>query len=149
MNQGTIETIVGFLVIVIAATFFSFAYKISHSSVAGDGYTITASFQDIEGLSEGNEVKLSGIKIGYIDRLILEDDSYMAVAYLKIHNNVEIPSDSRAAVSTSGLFGSKYIRIIPGAETDHLQNHGKIKFTQPALNIEDLINKLVYSITNK
>lgn len=149
MKQGAIETIVGFAVICIAALFFAFSYTISHSAKSGDGYIISAAFQNIEGLSEGNDVKLSGIKIGYIDGLTLEKDTYFAVAKLRIQDGIEIPSDSRAIVSTNGLLGGKYIRINPGAAEDNLKNNEKIKFTQSALNIEDLIAKLMYSVTSK
>ena len=62
---------------------------------------------------------------------------------------VLIFSDSRAIVSTSGLLGGKYIRINPGAADDNLQENGKIKFTQSSINIEDLIGKLMYSLTSK
>lgn len=149
MKQGAIETIVGFVVMCVAALFFTFSYKISHASKSGEGYIIRADFQNIEGLSEGNDVKLSGIKIGYIDSVSLEKDTYFAVAKLRIQKGIEIPSDSRAMVSTNGLLGGKYVRITPGAADDVLKDSDKIKFTQSALNIEDLISKLMYSMTSK
>ena len=81
--------------------------------------------------------------------MVLNDDMYYASARLLIDDSVDIPVGSRAIVSTSGLLGGKYIRISPGASDDNLANGDKIKFTQSALNIEDLIGKLMYSITSK
>lgn len=149
MKQRVIETAVGFIVICIALFSFIFFYKVSDSSKDGDGYFLSAYFQNIEGLSEGCDVKLSGIKVGYIDNLSLEKDTYFAIAKLKIRKGVDIPSDSRAIVSTSGLLGGKYVRINPGAADDNLKENGKIKFTQSSINIEDLIGKLMYSLTSK
>lgn len=149
MKQGTIEAIVGFAVICVAAFFLVFSYRISHASKEGDGYLVIADFQNIDGLAEGNDVKLSGIKVGYIDSMTLEKDTYFATVKLRIQKDVELPSDSRASVSTSGLLGGKYIRITPGAADDFLKSGEKIKFTQSALNIEDLISKLAYSMTSK
>lgn len=149
MKQGAIETIVGFAVICVAALFFAFSYKVSSYSKNSDGYVLKASFQNVEGLSEGNDVKLSGIKIGYIDSLILEKDTYFAVVNLRIDKDVQIPSDSTAIVSTNGLLGGKYLRINAGAAEDTLKNNDKLKFTQSSLNIEDIISKLMYSITSK
>lgn len=149
MQNRVVETIVGFLVICLALYSFIFFYKVSNYSKESDGYFLNAYFQNIEGLSEGNDVKLSGIKIGYIDKLTLEKDTYLAVVKLKIKNGVSVPSDSRAIVSTSGIIGGKYIRIDPGAADDNLKDNGKIKFTQSAISIEDLIGKFVYSMTNK
>jgi phospholipid/cholesterol/gamma-HCH transport system substrate-binding protein len=149
MKQGAIETIVGFAVICIAGLFFMFSYNISHRAKTSDGYILNAYFQNIDGLTEGNDVKLSGIKIGYIESFSLEKDTYFALVKLKIDKKVEIPSDSRAIVSTNGLLGGKYVRINPGAADDNLKDEDKIKFTQSALNIEDLIAKLMYSVTSK
>lgn len=149
MKQGTFETLIGFIVICVAAYFFVFSYKISDSSKYDDGYILNASFQNIEGLSEGADVKLSGIKIGHVDNLMLEKDSYFAVVKLKIKKGIEIPSDSRAIVSTSGLLGGKYIKINPGGAEDALKENDKIKLTQSSIDLEDLISKIVYSMTSK
>jgi phospholipid/cholesterol/gamma-HCH transport system substrate-binding protein len=149
MKQARLETLVGFLVLVIAAVFFVFAYNVSNISKGSDGYTIVANFQNIDGISAGSDVKLAGIKVGRVDSLILTPDTYYASATLSINKSVEIPVDSRAVVSSSGLLGGTYIRINPGASDDNFEDGGKIKFTQSALNIEDLIAKLMYSLTSK
>lgn len=149
MKDRVIETVVGFVVICLAIFSFMFFYKISDSGEDGEGYFLNAYFQNIEGVAEGNDVKLSGIKIGYIDNVTLENGTYFAVARLKIKKGIDIPSDSRAIVSTSGLLGGKYIRINPGSADDNLKENGKFKFTQSSINIEDLISKLMYSLTSK
>ena len=149
MKERVIETVVGFIVICVAIFSFMFFYKISDSREDGEGYFLNAYFQNIEGVAEGNDVKLSGIKIGYIDNVTLENGTYFAVARLKIKKGIDIPSDSRAIVSTSGLLGGKYIRINPGSADDNLKENGKFKFTQSSINIEDLISKLMYSLTSK
>jgi len=148
MKQGTIETILGFIVIAIAAYFLTFAYNLSDSSKATSGYFINASFQNIDGVEKGNEVKISGIKVGYVDSILLEKDTYSAIVKLVIDKNVEVPKDSRATVATNGLIGGRYIRINPGAADETLKDNEKIIYTQSALSIEDLISKLVYSMTS-
>ncbi len=149
MKQGVIETLVGLLVLVVAFGFLVFAYNVSNVSKTRDGYNVVANFQDIDGISEGADVKLAGIKIGYVDSVLLDSDTYYAGVRLYIDKKIEIPEDSRAVVATSGLLGGKYIRISPGVSEDNLSNEGKIKFTQSSLNIEDLIGKLMYSLTSK
>tara|TARA_B110000503_G_C7167709_1_gene422709 strand:+ start:3620 stop:4069 length:450 start_codon:yes stop_codon:yes gene_type:complete len=149
MKQGVIETLVGLLVLVIAFCFLSFAYNISNVSKTRGGYNVFANFQDIDGISEGVDVKLAGIKIGYVDNVALDSETYYAVVKLYIEKAIEIPEDSRAIIATSGLLGGKYIRINPGGSDDNLSDKGKIRFTQSSLNIEDLISKLMYSLTSK
>ena len=149
MKQGIIETLVGLFVLIVAFSFLGFAYNISDFSKTNNGYTVTANFQNIDGIAKGADVKLAGIKIGSVDSLSLEDNTYYAILSLSINEGVNIPKDSSAIVSTRGLLGGKYIRINPGASDDNLADGGKIKFTQSSLNIEDLIGKLMYSITSK
>ena len=148
MKQARLETIVGFIVIAIAFSFFVFAYNVSNLSKGkSGGYVLTADFQDIDGITEGSDVKLAGIKIGQIEKIALNDDLYYASVKLLIDQTIHIPVDSRATVSTNGLLGGKYIRIIPGGSNDNFANGDKIKLTQSAINIEDLIGKVVYSLT--
>jgi len=149
MKQGVIETLVGFFVLVAAFGFLSFAYNISNVSKASNEYSVFANFQDIEGIAEGSDVKLAGIKVGYVDSLVLDRDTYYAAVKFRIDEAVEIPVDSRAIIASSGLLGGKYIRINPGASDDNFTDGDRIKFTQASLNIEDLIAKLMYSITSK
>lgn len=149
MKQARLETIVGFIVIIIAIGFFVFAYNESNVSRSSDGYKLIANFQNIDGISVGSDVKLAGINIGRVDSLTLNDDTYYASIQLTIDESIKVPVDSTAIVSSSGLLGGKYIRINPGASDDNLVNGDKIRFTQSALNIEDLIGKLMYSLTSK
>jgi phospholipid/cholesterol/gamma-HCH transport system substrate-binding protein len=149
MKQNLIETIVGFLVILIAGWFFLHVYKVSDSAKPQDGYSVRAEFENIEGLTVGSDVKLSGIKIGYIDAIKLENEHFLADVSFRIKNGVLIPKDSRISVSTSGLLGGKYARITPGADDNMMKQGDKFLYTQSALNIEDLISKIVYAVTSK
>ena len=149
MKHNIIETIVGFLIIIVAGAFFFYAYNVSNSARVSDGYQLSASFENIEGISVGSDVKLSGIKIGHVDNIVLEKNTFFAKVIFRVANDVSIPKDSRVIVSTSGLIGNKYIRINPGASDATLSDGDKLIFTQSALNIEDLIAKLMYSLTSK
>ncbi|GAB4165478.1 MAG: outer membrane lipid asymmetry maintenance protein MlaD [Rickettsiaceae bacterium] len=149
MKEGTIESLAGIFVLALAFGFLVFAYNVSNFGGDNKGYKLIANFQNIDGISKGSDVKLAGIKVGFVEDVTLEDDTYYAVLQLKINEDVKIPKDSSAIVSTSGLLGGKYIKLNPGASDDNFENGGKIKFTQSALNIEDLIGKLMYSLTSK
>ena len=91
-----------------------------------------ASFQNIDGVAKGSDVKLAGIKIGYVDSLLLEDETYYATIKLYINDGVYIPVDSRAVVSTNGLLGGKYIRINPGA-SEYQYKWQKCNFQLPVI----------------
>ncbi|MBY0534197.1 MAG: MlaD family protein, partial [Rickettsiaceae bacterium] len=93
MKQGIIETLVGLFVLIVAFSFLGFAYNISDFSKTNNGYTVTANFQNIDGIAKGADVKLAGIKIGSVDSLSLEDNTYYAILSLSINEGVNIPKD--------------------------------------------------------
>lgn len=149
MRQNILETIVGFIVIIVASMFLLFAYKIGNRSHFEDTYTIEAKFENAEGINNGSDVMLAGIPIGIVEKTVLDKNNYMAVVTLKINKKIKLPKDSQAAVNTSGFIGGKYIAINPGSADEDLEDKDQIKYTQSSINIEALIGKLMYSLTNK
>lgn len=149
MQQNNVETIIGFAVLIIAFLFLIFAYKMGSSVTSLKGYQIIANFQSAEGIAAGSDVMISGIKIGNVKKITLDPNSFFANIYLNIDNDVKIPKDSRAQVVTNGLLGSKYIAIVPGNDDEGLSPNDEIRYTQSAINIESLINKIVSSFSSK
>ena len=149
MQQNTLETIIGFIVLAAAGLFISFAYHTNSNNNFKDSYILQANFQNIDGINVGSDVLLAGIKIGQVKSLSLNTETFYAAVQLIIDNNIKIPEDSQAAVSTSGFLGGKYINIVPGASDKDLSPNAQIKYTQSAINLESLISKLMYSLTNK
>ncbi|ALN40958.1 outer membrane lipid asymmetry maintenance protein MlaD [Rickettsia rhipicephali] len=149
MQQNIIETIIGFVVLIIALLFLIFAYKTGSSITSSKGYQVTAHFQSAEGIVVGSDVMISGIKIGSVKKITLDPNSFYASVYLNINDDVKIPKDSKAQVVTSGLLGGKYISILPGNDDENLAANEEIKYTQSTINIESLINKIISSFGSK
>ena len=81
MHRSAIETVIGALVLIVAAMFLYFTYKSGYQHV--DGYRVTAKFNRIDGLALGSEVRLSGIKIGRVVAEKLDPDTYLAIVQLE------------------------------------------------------------------
>ena len=151
MKKNILETAIGFSVIVIAILFTLLIYKSAHFAYndKDKGYVINAKFQNISGIIEGSDVMIAGIKIGQVHELALDPKTYQAVITLKINSSVEIPSDSRASITSAGIVGNKFIAIDPGSEETNLKNGDSLTYTSSAINLESLIGKFIYSIGNK
>ncbi|WP_341754463.1 outer membrane lipid asymmetry maintenance protein MlaD [Candidatus Tisiphia endosymbiont of Dioctria rufipes] len=145
MKQNVIETLVGFIVILVALGFFVFAYKIGNSSKVESGYILKANFQNAEGIVQGSSVMLAGIKIGSVTNITLDKTSFFALLTISINNDIKLPKDTSIAIVTSGILGSRYISVTPGSSEENLAGGDQIKYTQSAVNIESLIGKLIYS----
>ncbi|MDR1982259.1 MAG: outer membrane lipid asymmetry maintenance protein MlaD [Holosporaceae bacterium] len=145
MEKGrTFETIVGVFVLVIAIFFFNYVY--TKSGWKGtDGYMLTAKFDKADGLSEGGDVKISGIKVGKIIEMKVDPDSFFAVVKFYVSKELQLPKDSSANVSSDGLFGGKYLSLVPGGDEELLKEGDEIENTSGPLNLESLIGKFVFS----
>ncbi|MFN8289707.1 MAG: MlaD family protein [Chitinophagaceae bacterium] len=81
---------------------------------------IYAVFNDLGSLSKSNEVKINGYVIGTVYSLDVKDkDMSGIVATINLTQDVHIPKDSKALISTP-LVGSSYILIEKGKSTDYL-----------------------------
>lgn len=149
MKQNIIETLVGFVVIITALVFLTFAYNIGHDSKPDGYYSLKARFENSEGITSGSDVMISGIKIGFVDKLDLDKISFMANLTMRINKDIKLPKDSQAAITTSGFLGGKFIAIIPGGDDATLADNDQIKRTQSSVSIESLIGKLIYSFGSK
>lgn len=145
MKQNILETIVGSAVLVIALFFIVFVMNTDNSANDSDGYVVHARFQNAEGISKGSDIMLAGVKIGSVDNMSLNRDTFYAELNLRIAKDVLVPKDSQAAIVSSGFLGGKFISIIPGVEDENLKDKGKIKYTQSSVNLEALIGKFMYS----
>lgn len=144
MNRNAIETVMGAVVLVVAAVFLFFAYSTSQVRAIGGGYDVTARFDRVEGLRDGGDVRISGIKVGSIISQTLDPKSYLAVVRMSIDPTVKLPTDTVATIASSGLLGDKYLSLVPGAEDDAIKPGGTIEHTQPPISLESLIGQFIY-----
>ncbi len=145
MEKGrTFETVVGVFVLIVAAFFFNYVYtKSSWKSI--DGYVLKARFDRADGLSEGTDVKVSGVRVGKIDNIEVDPKTFFAIVTFHISKDIHLPSDSSANVASDGLFGGKYLSIVPGGAEETLKNGDEIEETTGPINLESLIGKFVLS----
>jgi phospholipid/cholesterol/gamma-HCH transport system substrate-binding protein len=57
---------------------------------------------------------------------------------------LKIQEDAIASIRTKGLIGEKYVDITPGGSDKTIPPGGKIRETQPAVDLEELISKYVF-----
>ena len=64
---------------------------------------------------------------------------------LEVDKNISIPDDSTAKISSSSLFGGKFLEIVPGSSETFLRNKSVIYDTQTSLSFTDMIGKMIMS----
>ncbi len=113
-------------------------------SVQGDGgFELVAVFDDVGGLSRRSPVKISGVKVGQVSRIDLDED-LRARVFLSLDPEIELPIDSSAAIRTSGLLGDQFVQLEPGAEDELLRPGELFEYTESALSLDSLVGRLVH-----
>lgn len=147
MGGNLVETLIGAVVLVVAGAFLAFAYSSSGARNI-DGYELIAKFDRVDGLAPGNDVRLSGIKVGTIVEQSLEEDTFFAVLRMEIDPKIHLPEDSSAKITSEGLLGGNYLALEPGGSDEVLGPGDEITITQGSVDLLGLISQAVFSISN-
>ena len=139
-----IETVMGGVVLVVAALFLFFAYSTSQVR-AVQGYEVSAQFDSVSGIHDGSDVRIGGVKVGTIVSETLDPNTFLANVRISIENAYKLPDDTVAKIVSSGLLGDKFLALVPGGSEQTIPPGGRIKFTQSPINIEDLVGQLMFS----
>jgi phospholipid/cholesterol/gamma-HCH transport system substrate-binding protein len=142
MQNNTVETLIGAIVVTVAVVFLYFAYS-STNAANLSGYDVDAKFQRVDGLNVGTDVRLSGIKIGAVSALMLDPKTYQATVHLNIRSDVKLPDDSSIMVTSTGLLGNSYLSISPGGSDGMIPPGGTIRNTQGSVDLMSLIGRFV------
>ncbi len=147
MNKKPVETIMGIVVIFVAAFFLYFAYQVSDLQVV-KGYDINARFLKVGGLNVGSDVRINGIKVGTVIAQNLAPEDYVADVKLSISSNIQLPKDSVVSVVSDGLVGNKFIKIEPGKSKEFLQNGDTVANTKDFKTLEDMVGEIIFMVTD-
>ena len=142
MTLETRNILVGSFVVIVGALFLIYSSRGGVADVAG-GYQLDAIYQSVDGVSVGTDVLLTGIKVGEVTNLAYVPDGHRASLTMRIDDNIKLPIDSVAMIISSGMLGSKYIKLEPGGELDNLQDGDHFEYVQDAVIFEELLEKIV------
>lgn len=144
MQSSVVETLTGAAVIVIAGVFLFFAYTATDTG-GGTGYDLTIDFDRVDGLAPGADVRLSGIKVGTVTNQALDAATYAARVTISVNNDVPLPEDTSAKITSEGLLGGSYIALTPGGSETMLEEGDEIMFAQGSIDLIGLVSQAVFS----
>ena len=145
-RAGFFETVIGVVVIALAAAFLAYAYGASGTAIGRDHYKLGAVFGRVDGVTVGSEVRIAGVKVGSVSANSLDLETYEANVELAIDRGVAIPEDSIAKIVSDGILGGAHVAIEPGAAEEMVGAGGKITITQGSV---DLLGLAVQAFTSQ
>jgi phospholipid/cholesterol/gamma-HCH transport system substrate-binding protein len=128
----------GLLVLVVAF------YMIGNgSNLFGRDFEIKARFNNLSGLTEGNNVLFSGIHAGTVKNIDMISDSTIEVT-MQIDSKVQpfIKKNAMAAIGTEGLMGNKVINIEPVSQASAKVDKGDMLQSNKLVSAEEMMKTL-------
>jgi phospholipid/cholesterol/gamma-HCH transport system substrate-binding protein len=145
-RHGVAETVAGAAVLAVALGFLAYAILHSGRSVTS-GYPLTASFDHIDGLNVGGDVRIAGVKVGSVTSERIDPKTFQAIVTLSVRDGIELPTDTAAEITSESLLGGKYINLSPGGADADLKPGQAITITQSSVSLEQLLGKFIFSVT--
>ncbi|MDA0663415.1 MAG: outer membrane lipid asymmetry maintenance protein MlaD [Proteobacteria bacterium] len=147
MKRSVIETVLGAVVLLVAAVFFAFAYS-SADIRPNLGYTVKAYFNAIDGLTVGSDVRVGGVKVGAVTAMAVDQTIYRAVITMNIEDRIKLPDDTLVTISSDGMLGGKYVRLEPGKSKAMVDANGELSRTKDVVSLEELLGKVIFLVTD-
>ena len=129
MNRSTIDLWVGIFVALGLGALLFLALKVGN----------------LGGLKVRAPVKSAGVVVGRVAEIRFDNESYEAVATLRIDASYQFPRDTAAKILTSGLLGEQYIGLEAGGNPAMLKDGDRLRITQSAVVLENLISQFLFS----
>jgi phospholipid/cholesterol/gamma-HCH transport system substrate-binding protein len=147
MQRKSLDLWVGLFVLLGAAALFFLAMKAGNMSSLSfqQTYPVITKFDNIGGLKPRAPVKSAGVVVGRVADIRFDDKSFQAVVTLNLESSYKFPKDTSAKILTSGLLGEQYIGLEAGGDTQNLVAGDRIKMTQSAVVLENLISQFLFS----
>jgi phospholipid/cholesterol/gamma-HCH transport system substrate-binding protein len=142
MRESLFETLVGFLVVAVAATFLVFSLQQRSEAAPRNSYPLTAKFNRIDGISTGSDVRMAGVKVGAVTDIKLDPKTYKAVVSFTMRDGVQVPDDSTVQVISDGLLGGAYLGILVGGSFDYIPEGGTVEFTRGSVDLLTVLSEV-------
>jgi phospholipid/cholesterol/gamma-HCH transport system substrate-binding protein len=143
LSRQDFETAIGLLAMVLAALALWLVSAGGKAARAGNGYMLTARFDQIDGLTTGSPVFLSGIQVGSVVKIDLAPGTLKPMVTISVRRGLAVPTDSALLVMSDGMLGGKFLRIEAGSETEALKPGERFQTVQDSVIVEQILQKIV------
>jgi len=147
MKRKALDLWVGVFVAIGLGALLFLALKVGDlaSYSTTETYLVMANFDNIGGLKKRAPVKSAGVVVGRVENIGFDTETYEATVALSIDKRYEFPRDTSAKILTAGLLGEQYVGLAAGGDTAKLKSGDKLKITQSAVVLENLISQFLFN----
>ena len=139
---------VGFFFALMLGVWLVMLHARSAADQSHRGFTLYGYFNKTDGLNNGAEVRLAGLKVGRVVEQSFAN-AYQIKVELALDKDFALPIDSSLQIETDVLMGAKHLEIVPGADDELLANGDVIGYTQDVMILNDLLDKVLAYMRDK
>ncbi len=140
----------GFFVIFSTVILVITVYLIGQKKdIFSSTFNLKVKFGNVNGLQAGNNVRLSGINVGSVFSVEIQNDSTIEVT-MRIREDVRshIKQNAIATIGTDGLMGNMLVNISPGKGESKIVNDGDLLQTYSRIKTDDILKTLTTTNEN-
>ena len=147
MNRSTIDLWVGVFVAAGFGALLFLALKVGNLAAfsTAQTYLVEAKFANIGGLKVRAPIKSAGVVVGRVGEIRFDNESFEAVVTMRLDADYKFPRDTSAKILTSGLLGEQYVGLEAGGDPKMLGDGDRMRLTQSAVVLENLIGQFLYN----
>lgn len=146
------ETTVGMLVLSGIIIFLYMGFKIGSFRFDSARYnSYIMNFKDISGLTRKAEVKIAGVKVGWVEEIyLIANVTLEAQATIRVLNEFKLYENAQGFVRQEGVLGPKYLEIVAGDSMRPAIKSGGVLGapSQPASSVDELMGSFKHIASN-
>lgn len=132
--KNSLETRLGIFVVLVIVAAVVIVETLNGWHFFHHGFTVSALFDTVQDLKQGDAVKMAGVQIGHVDTIAIEDSKVRVT--MAIDANAPVKTDSTATIKFTGLMGQNFVSVDFGSSSAPHIIDGSVLATveQPDLN---------------
>ncbi|HEY5854588.1 MAG TPA: MCE family protein [Aldersonia sp.] len=136
--------LIGFSIFVVASLLVTWViWSTLQRPVDGDTKSYSATFTDVLGLKAGDDVRISGVRVGRVEAIDLDENNDARIDFI-VEGDQTLYGNTKALVRYQNLIGQRYVALAPGDQGDPtpLEDGAEIPLerTEPSFDISALLN---------
>lgn len=144
MNETSNNLKLGIFISIGTICFILALYYLgAKQNLFGGTFEIKTTFNNVNGLQKGNNVRFSGIDVGTVKEVLILSDTTIEVTMM-VEDDIQafIKKDAIASLGNDGLMGNKLVNISPGNATTEMIEEGERLPSINELDADDMLRRL-------
>ncbi|HNQ72998.1 MAG TPA: MlaD family protein [Verrucomicrobiota bacterium] len=122
--KNSLETRLGLFVALIVVAAFFIMFILGGFEKFSGGLRVEALFKSVQELKLGDRVKMAGVEVGTVEKILLAPEQNKVRVIMRLHPNAPVKTDTIARIQFAGLMGQNFVALQFGSETAPLATEG-------------------------